>query len=351
MQSAVGVFWACDACGGRTVALPVLRKVVSEPAIKALWLSAQSAALGRKRCPTCGNRMCEASASGVQLDVCKVCQFVWFDPREFEQLPALPVVEKKAELPQAAREMVALYEVKRLQEQAEAEEPIETWQHVPAVFGLPVECNSPGLKSYPVLTWSVALAVLVVSIVGFVRGESFVDEFAFIPAQPWRHGGLTSITSFFLHGGIFHLVGNLYFLLVFGDNVEERLGWRRFGLLLLASTIAGDALHALGDPRGQIPCVGASGGISGVIAFYALTFPNARLGLYMRVFYRVQWVQFRAWVGMVIWVLLQGIGAAQQLTGFSNVSALAHIGGAAVGACLWLIWRRGSADARQAPAT
>jgi membrane associated rhomboid family serine protease len=284
--------------------------------------------------------MFETTAGNLRLDVCKVCQFVWFDAQEFEQMPvATPVVAQRAELPRAAREAIALAEVQWLAESVSEDSPPETWQYVPAVFGLPVECDSPSLAGYPAVTWTVAFLVLVASIAAFMIGHSVVENFALVPAKAWRYGGLTFITSFFLHGGVLHLASNLYFFLIFGDNVEDYLGRWRFGALLFAATLAGGLAHVLGDPRTAIPCVGASGGISGITTFYALQFPKARLGLYMRAFYRFQWVQFPAWAGLAFWVVLQFVGAAQQLSGFSNVSALAHLGGATTGLLAWLIWR------------
>ena len=340
MQSAAGIYWACESCGGRTVAVPVLRKVVGEKPITRLWADARSAPRGDKRCPTCRHRMFETVEGGLRLDVCKVCQFVWFDAQEFEQMPGVtPVVEKRAELPQAAREAIALAEVQRMGEAATEDGPSETWQYVPAIFGLPVECDSPGLAGYPAVTWMLSFVVLVASIAAFMLGDSFVRDYALIPAEAGRYGGLTFLTSFFLHGGILHLASNLYFLLIFGDNVEDYLGRWRFGSLLLIATIAGGVAHVAGDPRAEIPCVGASGGISGIITFYALQFPHARLGLFVRIFYRFRWVQFPAWGGLALWILLQFFGVAQQLAGFSNVSALAHLGGAAIGLLFWLIWR------------
>ena len=340
IQSAPGIYWACESCGGRTVAVPVLRKVVGEKPITQLWADARSAPRVEKRCPTCRHRMFETVEGGLRLDVCKVCQFVWFDAQEFEQMPvATPVVAKRAELPQAAREAIALTEVQRMAESTSDEGPPETWQYVPAVFGLPVECDSRGLAGYPAVTWTISFVVLVASIAAFMLGDAFIDDFALVPANAFRYGGLTFITSFFLHGGILHLASNLYFFLIFGDNVEDYLGRWRFGTLLLVATIAGDVAHVTGDPRDTIPCIGASGGISGIITFYALQFPHARLGLYLRAFYRFSWVQFPAWAGLVFWIVLQFIGAAQQLAGFSNVSALAHLGGASVGLLAWLAWR------------
>ena len=76
--------------------------------------------------------------------------------------------------------------------------------------------------------------------------------------------------------GILHLVGNLYFLLIFGDNVEDYLGWRKYLLLIFGATIAGDFVHLLRN-RIHEPSIGASGGISAVLVFYALQFPRADL--------------------------------------------------------------------------
>ena len=102
---------------------------------------------------------------------------------------------------------------------------------------------------------------------------------ALVPIELFDHAGLGLVSVFFVHGSWWHLLGNMYFLVVFGDNVEDVLGTRRRLLLLLAATIGGSLLQVLGDPHGNIPCVGASGGIAGLIAFYALRFPDVRLGM------------------------------------------------------------------------
>jgi membrane associated rhomboid family serine protease len=114
------------------------------------------------------------------------------------------------------------------------------------------------------------------------------------------------------------------------------LGYGRFLVLLLLATLAGDCLHAAADPRSTIPCVGASGGISGVLVFYALKFPHARLGF----FWRLRWLHLPAWGALVLWLLWQSVGVLQQVSGIGNVSAIAHLGGAAVGLLFWLKWRR-----------
>ena len=101
------------------------------------------------------------------------------------------------------------------------------------------------------------------------------------------------------------MLGNLYFLVLFGNHVEDYLGKTRFLLLILVSTVTGDLLHVMAQPNSTVPCVGASGGISGVIAFYALEFPRARLGFLLRYWWRFQWFQLPAWGAFVLWILLQ----------------------------------------------
>jgi len=122
-------------------------------------------------------------------------------------------------------------------------------------------------------------------------------------------------------------------------------------LLVFLAAFTGDLLHIMADPRGEIPCVGASGGIAGLTAFYALKFPHARLGILLRIgfIFIPKWVSFPAWCAFLLWLLLQFWGAYEQIAGFSNVSALAHLGGTAVGVALWFYWRK--IELKPAPAT
>ena len=192
--------------------------------------------------------------------------------------------------------------------------------------------DGSGLNHWPWLTWGLSAVIALVSIAAFFDLRQAVDLFGFVPAHAWRYGGLTSLTSFFLHGGVGHLAGNLYFLLLCGTKVEDYLGRWRFALLLLLATVTGDCLHALADPRSTMPCIGASGGISGVLVFYALEFPRSTLsGSCWRFYWRFAWIRFPAWVAIVIWIIFQFIGAARQLSGLTEVSSLAHLGGSAAG--------------------
>ncbi len=353
-----GVFWVCGACDGRSATVSLLRRSIPNEVVNTLWQSARNHTLPHPRpCPACTHRMTEVpmTVEGhfMHLDVCTRCHFTWLDPHEFDALPKLPPPPTKPTLSPEAREKLALLEVASLREKADAQHaasgdaPSEDWKWLPGLLGMPVEMNAQPLTRIPWATWIAALLIALASGLAFFDLERVVNALGLIPAEAGRLGGATWITSFFIHGGIMHLVGNLYFFLVFGDNVEEFLGRGRFLLLLFAATLVGSLAHLLGDPRSAIPCIGASGGISGVIAYYALRFPQARIGyltrphyryrrFYGHVFNRPRWVYLPAWGFFLFWLLLQFLGVWQQISGFSNVSALAHLGGAAVGLGFWV---------------
>jgi membrane associated rhomboid family serine protease len=279
------------------------------------------------------------SSESILFDVCLRCQFLWFDAGELHTFPHFTAPPPKKELAQEAREALALWEVKRIRETAQREAaasgefPDEPWKVMAGFFGMPVEHDADLLRRRPVVTWTVALLILAVSCIVFALGREALVALAFIPADPWRYAGVTWLTSFFVPGGVMHLIGNLYFFLVFGDNVEDLIGRKRFLVVLFLSALFGDFLHWLAEPRGHLPSVGASGGISGIIALYALAFPHARLGMMVRYY----WVHFSARTGFLLWVGLQFLGVYMQIKGSSGVSSLAHLGGCLVGVFYW-IW-------------
>lgn len=281
------------------------------------------------------------------VEVCRPCQFIWFDVAEFEALPPAPPPAEDV-LPQAAREQLALWRVQQLAERAQRENfaeegPDEPWKAIPAVLGLPVEVDNP-ITRLPWLTWGLAMALIAVSGLAWINPAEAFQQLGFVAADAWRLGGLTWLSAFFLHGGLVHLLGNLYFLLVFGDNVEEVLGRTRYAGLLLAATVAGHGVHWLFQSASAVPSIGASGGISGVITFYALQFPRAQLAFLYRSHWHFHWMAIPAWAALVLWVLLQAFGVWQQVKGFSEVNALAHLGGAGAGFVLWLLTRGHRAD-------
>ncbi len=225
------------------------------------------------------------------------------------------------------------------EQQYRSDPDVALWQYVVSVFGVPFELNAHRLSIRPIATWSVAGAMLLAFWLSFGNMEDAIQRFALFPSDYFRDYGLTVVTSFFLHSGWFHLLGNAYFLLVFGDNVEEVLGVKRFLLLLLLGAVVGTAMHALLDSHPDQPLIGASAGISAIIAFYALSFPRAKVGIFVW-FLRFlgYWFRFSVRVAFALWVVQQLVLAYLQGSGASNVSAYAHLGGAACGALLWYLW-------------
>jgi membrane associated rhomboid family serine protease len=339
-----GIFFHCDQCDGRAMTIPQVRRVAGDKfATQLLRKINNTCQTSSRKCPFCCLMMLQFQITQpmMTLDSCKHCGVVWFERGEFEEVPE-GTIETPDELTLRGREILAVHQVEEMAEQQRRQEmmsgapPDETWKWIPAFLGLPVKIEDTGLSRWPWMTWSLSAAIASISILAFFDLENTINRFGLIPAEVWRYGGATLLTSFFLHGSVWHLVGNLYFLFLFGGNVEDYLGRWRFAGLILLSTLSGDCLHILADPRSYEPCIGASGGISGVLVFYALEFPRARLALLLR-FY---WIQIPAWGAFAVWLLIQFFGVYQQIAGISNVSALAHLGGVVTGLILWLWWRR-----------
>jgi membrane associated rhomboid family serine protease len=294
--------------------------------------------------------MAEVEALGndgvIRVDVCRSCQWVWFDPQEYEDLPQrVRPPPGDDSLPAETRERLALLEIGAIREKARGDEWGNDsfdnwWECIPAVLGLPIEREVDPPFTRPWTTWFLILLISGISGLAFLDLSPIVQGWGLIPAHYARYGGLTFVTSFFLHGSFLHLLANMYFLWIFGDNVEDRLGRWRYILLLVLSDFAGNLLHILGDPSSMVPCIGASGGISGVLAFYALKFPRARIALAVRYYYRLGLVRMPAYALFFVWLAIQGYGVWAQLNGFSPVSALAHIGGALTGFVFWVATRK-----------
>jgi membrane associated rhomboid family serine protease len=280
-------------------------------------------------------------AARLSVGICQMCEFFWFAAGEFEKLPVLPPPPpKKADpvpVPLEVSEALLRMSAQELGAQARERESMDEaedgWKG--ALFGLPVEIGN-AVRQPAWATWTLAAVTTLVSLATFADLDRAAADYGLIPSQAGRLGGLTWVTSFFLHGSIAHLLGNMYFLLVFGDNVEEYVGHWRFLLLIAASAFIGDVLHVAFDPRANVPAIGASGAISGVIVFYALQFPDARLAF--RLFrFSYSRVTISARTAIIGWVALQSLGALQEMEGLSHVSSLGHLGGAATGFVFWLL--------------
>ncbi len=341
----------CPGCGGRIMTISGLRTLCADPNFaNMLWHTAQ---YGYSQvgpvCTSCGKTMRRVtlplSGMALELDICCACRLVWFDPGELGRIP-LP---KPGEVvPPKAREVLAMRQVEAVEKAAGFDDgaPDEGWKYLAALLGMPVELDAPGCRRKPIITWIITAVCLVVFALTFGNLDGVIDNWGFIPAQWSRHGGLTILTSMFLHGGILHLIGNLYFLMIFGDNVEDEFGRFKYIVLLVASGLCATLLHSLFDPRSTIPCVGASGFISGVIACYAFCFPKVRLsfllwarGLIFALLSGRNWFAIPAWSAFAIWLILQVVAAAISTSATGGVAYMAHIGGVLPGILFAIYYR------------
>ncbi|MDO5605139.1 MAG: rhomboid family intramembrane serine protease [Paracoccus sp. (in: a-proteobacteria)] len=153
-------------------------------------------------------------------------------------------------------------------------------------------------------------------------------------------GGL--FTHMFLHAGLLHLGGNLLFLWIFGDNLEEQMGHFGFALFYLACGLAAAGAQIAANPAETIPMVGASGAIAGVMGGYLLLFPRARVDILIIIIILIRVVSIRAWIMLGLWFALQLAGSFT-LLGDSGVAYWAHAGGFIAGIILTvpLFLRRG----------
>ena len=149
-----------------------------------------------------------------------------------------------------------------------------------------------------------------------------------IDQAPWWE---TLFTSMFMHGGFLHIAGNMLFLWVFGNNIEDRLGRVKFLLFYLLAGLIAVYTQALIDPASTAPTIGASGAIAGVLGAYALLFPKARVLTLIFIIFFVTLVEIPALILLAIWFLLQFVPALGQVAvetgGGQGVAYFAHVGG------------------------
>ncbi len=184
--------------------------------------------------------------------------------------------------------------------------------------------DSMKTRRMPIITYSLVVINVFVFALSMGDLENIIYAFGFIPAV-FPSVTATILTSIFLHGGIDHLFGNMWYLWIFGDNVEDKIGRIKFAGLYLASGIAASLVQYVTDPHSTIPAVGASGAISGVLGWYYVAFPKARITTSTGYLAN----ESPAWMVIGFWFLIQLFFGAATLVGFSgsNVAFFAHIGG------------------------
>ena len=214
----------------------------------------------------------------------------------------------------------------------------------------PIGDDNSARRSAPLVTYLLLLANILFFFVEINGGDEFVEKWAFVPARFLADPGadvVTLFTSMFMHAGWAHLGGNMLYLWIFGDNVEDRFGHGRFAIFYVICGLAATFAQLAVSAGSNIPNVGASGAIAGVLGAYILLFPQGRV----RVLQRGGIMHVPAIVVIGIWIALQlfsGIGTiadtAQSDTG--GIAYMAHIGGFVAGFVLTFVLR-GRGEAQQ----
>lgn len=193
-------------------------------------------------------------------------------------------------------------------------------------------------STFPFVNW----AIIFINIVVFYNmlhmtspnEQEFIFEYGLVPKKLFVENSMLTLTdryvpiltSMFMHGGFMHIIGNMYFLFIFGDNVEDKLGHIRYLLIYLLFGVAAAATQIIMFPDSVVPMVGASGAIAGVMGAYLVFYPRAKVKTLIVIIIFITIAEIPAFIFLLIWFLFQflnGTGGGA----YSNVAWWAHIGG------------------------
>jgi len=200
----------------------------------------------------------------------------------------------------------------------------------------PIGDDNSSRRTMPVVTYGLIALNTLVFFIELSQGESFIRQWAVVPRQLIANPSAelaTVLTAMFMHAGWAHLLGNMLFLWIFGDNVEGQLGRAKFLVFYLVCGIAATLAQVAVSAESSIPNLGASGAISGVLAGYLVFFPQGRVKVLMR----GGVVAVPSLVVIGLWIVLQlinGIGSITQSAQTGGVAYMAHIGGFVAGLVL-----------------
>ncbi len=205
----------------------------------------------------------------------------------------------------------------------------------------PIGDDNSGRRLVPYITYALIALNLLFFLVEVIGGDAFIGTWAFVPSRFLANPGgdfLTIFTSMFMHAGWVHIGGNMLYLWIFGDNVEDRFGHFPYLVFYLICGIAATFAQLAFSIGSSVPNLGASGAIAGVLGAYILLFPKRRVTVLLG--YGV--VQVPALVVIGFWIVLQffnGIGSIVVSTDSGGVAYMAHIGGFIAGLVLAVILR------------
>jgi len=205
----------------------------------------------------------------------------------------------------------------------------------------PIGDDNSSRKTFPLVTYALVALNVLFFFVELSGGDAFIGKWAFIPsrflANPFGDF-LTLFSSMFMHGGWVHLGGNMLYLWIFGDNVEDRFGHVKFIIFYLLCGLGATFAQLAFSLKSNVPNLGASGAIAGVLGAYILLFPKGKV----RVLQAQQVIQVPALIVIGFWIVLQffsGIGSIANTADTGGVAYMAHIGGFIAGFVLTFLFR------------
>jgi rhomboid family protein len=204
----------------------------------------------------------------------------------------------------------------------------------------PIGDDNTGERSFPIVTYALIALNVLFFFVELSGGDPFIKQWAFVPSRFLAHPSAdfaTLFTSMFMHAGWVHLGGNMLYLWIFGDNVEDRLGHVPFTVFYFLCGLAATFAQVMVNAASHVPNLGASGAIAGVLGSYILLFPQGRV----RVLQGGRVVQMPALMVIGLWIVLQlfsGIGSISNAANAEGgVAYMAHIGGFVAGCVLTFV--------------
>ena len=199
-------------------------------------------------------------------------------------------------------------------------------------------------KNFPIVNVVIIVLNIIAFAWEFLQGSDLNEIFYLYGIVPVRYSNpevatqftgfqqyLPFLTSMFLHGGFLHILMNIWFLYIFGDNVEDRLGHVRYLAFYFFCGIAAGLIHLLTNWNSKIPTVGASGAISGIMGAYLILYPRSRILTLIPIFFFFQFVELPAFIFLGFWILMQLFFAGLSPRNVGGVAFWAHIGGFFVG--------------------
>ncbi len=219
---------------------------------------------------------------------------------------------------------------------------------------IPIRDRNPS-DTFPYVT----IGIIVVNVFVFIielslgpRLDVFVMKYGVVPLKVRYYSQIPDLTfmntfspfltSMFLHGGFIHLIGNMWYLWIFGDNIEDRLGHFKYLCFYIICGIIASTVHVFFNSQSDVPCIGASGAIAGVLGAYMITFPRARVVTILPLWFILQIIELPAYIVLGFWFVIQFFNGAVSITTSASgggVAWWAHIGGFISGIFIFYILR------------